>query len=287
MTPEHDTTGAGWNPAAMGARAGIESQLWANRRLLRTFVVRELRARYAGSSLGVFWSVIHPVVVLGLYIVVFSTLVRGGRFEVQGHPVSYAVFLCPALLAWNWFNEAMMGGASAIVGNGGLIKKVVFPSGILPSVPLLAGLVPFVVAFAVFLVFAAFVGAFHWRSLPWLGVALLIQAALMVGPAYLLASVQVFARDTAQLLVALLQFLFWGTPIVYTEEIVVRAFPWAQAWYSINPMAHLVTVYRNAVILREGPPAASAAYLLLLAAALYACGRVVFTRTRRLFPDEV
>ena len=133
----------------------------------------------------------------------------------------------------------------------------------------------------------AFVGVFDWRSLPWLAVALLIQFALMLGPAYLLASVQVFARDTAQLLVALLQFLFWGTPIVYTEEIVVGAFPWAETWYSVNPIAHLVTVYRNAVILQEGPPVVSAAYLLVLAAILYGCGRVVFTRTRRLFPDEV
>ena len=274
-------------PMMVGARAGIERQLWANRRLMHTFVLRDLRARYAGSSLGIFWSIIHPLVVLALYILVFSTLVRGGRFDVQGHPVGYAMFLCPALLGWNWFNESLMGAASSITGNGGLIKKVVFPSGILPMAPLLAGVLPFATAFGFFLVFAAFVQGFHWATLPWLIVCAALQFLLMTGPAYLLASVQVFARDTAQLLVALLQFLFWATPIVYTNEMIAKAYPWAGMWYRINPMAHLVTAYRDAVILHRGPALGSAVYLLVLAAILYAAGRLVFVRTRRLFPDEV
>jgi len=267
-------------PVMVGARAGIE-------RLMHTFVVRDLRARYAGSSLGIFWSIIHPLVVLGLYILVFSTLVRGGRFDVQGHPVGYAMFLCPALLGWNWFNESLLGAASSITGNGSLIKKVVFPSGILPIAPLLAGVLPFLTAFGFFLVFAAIVQGVHWATVPWLLVCAALQFLLMIGPAYLLASVQVFARDTAQLLVALLQFLFWATPIVYTNEMIAKAYPWADRWYNINPMAHLVTAYRDAVILHRGPALSSVVYLLILSTIFYGAGRLVFVRTRRLFPDEV
>ncbi len=274
-------------PVMVGARAGVERQLWANRRLMHTFVVRDLRARYAGSSLGIFWSIIHPLVVLALYILVFSTLVRGGRFDVKGHPVGYALFLCPALLGWNWFNESLLGAATSITGNGSLIKKVVFPSGILPMAPLLAGVLPFLTAFGFFLVFAAFVQGVHWATLPWLLVCAGLQFLLMIGPAYLLASVQVFARDTAQLLVALLQFLFWATPIVYTNEMIVQAHPWADRWYRINPMAHLVTAYRDAVIMHRGPALSSVVYLLILSTIFYGAGRLVFVRTRRLFPDEV
>lgn len=266
---------------------GIARVVAANRRLLRTFVLRDIRARYAGSSLGIFWSVIHPLVLLALYIVVFSTIMRGGRFQVSGHPVGYAMFLVPALLAWNWLSESLTGACNSVVANSGLIKKTVFPAEILPVASIVAGAIPFAAAMAVFFVFAAAIGELHWTALVFVPLVAGLQLLLMTGPAYLLAATQVFARDTVQLLTAAFQFLFWASPIVYPEEVVQKAFPLAEWWFKVNPAAHLVNAYREAVISHRPPSVASVAYLLILSLLMWHAGRTVFLRTRRLFPDEV
>ena len=71
--------------------------------------MRDLRARYVGSALGLFWSIVHPLVILFLYILVFSTLAKDAIATGAGGQVaSYAVYLCPAILAWNWFNESLI-----------------------------------------------------------------------------------------------------------------------------------------------------------------------------------
>lgn len=265
---------------------GFESQVIRHRKLLRSFVARDLRARYAGSSLGIFWSVIHPLIILLLYIVVFSTLARG-KFNIHGRVVGYALYLCPAILAWNWFNESLSGAASSVTNNGSLIKKVVFPSTILPLNPILAGLIPFGVAMLAFFVFAAVVGAFHPVTLLYFPIVVALQFFLTLGPAYLLASLNVFLRDTAQLLVAVLQFLFWGTPIVYPEEAITQAFPWIKPWFAINPVAHLMTAYRDVIIGQRPPSTGAVLYLGAIAIVAYHAGRILFVRGRRHFPDEV
>ncbi len=272
----------------MNAPASVERQLWQKRGLLWTFVGRDLRARYAGSALGIFWSVIHPLIMLGLYILVFSTIVRGGRFQMEGGPVvGYALFLCPALLAWNWLNESLLGACNSITAHAGLIRKVVFPSGILPAAAIVAGAVPFVVAMAVFLVFAAFAGEFHPITLLLLPPLVLLHLFLMAGPAYLFASGQVFLRDTSQFLTAAFQFLFWGTPIVYPREAVTRSLPLLDLWFQVNPVAHLMEAYRQVILVGRPPHPGSIVYLLAVGVVGYHVGRTVFVRARRHFPDEV
>jgi lipopolysaccharide transport system permease protein len=265
----------------------IEREIAANRSLLLSFVARELRARYAGSAMGVFWAVIHPLIMLLLYIAVFSTLTRGATVSVSGHAANYAVFLCPALLAWNWMNESLMGACQSVTGNASLIRRVAFPVGILPVASLVAGLLPFLAAMALFLVFAAMVGAFHPISLVLLPPLILLQAALMTGPAYLLASLNVAVRDTAQILMAGLQVLFWSSPIVYEQKTLEAALPWTRWWFELNPVAHLMAAYRDVIVAHRIPSAGRLLYLLILALILHDAGRRIFQHARRRFADDV
>ncbi len=265
----------------------LESQIISHRRLLRAFVARDLRSRYIGSALGVFWSVIHPLLLLGLYILVFSTIVRGGGFQVHGRVTGYALYLSPAIIIWAWFSESLTTACSAITGNGGLIKKIVFPSAILPLAPVVAGLVPFSVGMCAVLVYAAVTAGLNPFALLWLPVLVALQFAMLTGPAFLLASLNVFIRDTSQVMVAVLQFLFWGTPIVYTPETLTVPFPWTAIWFEINPAAHLMAAYRDVIISGQAPNFGSLAYLSIFAILAYHVGRTVFLRSRRHFADEV
>jgi lipopolysaccharide transport system permease protein len=270
-----------------GQPAMIEREIAANRGLLLSFVVRELRARYAGSAMGVFWAVVHPLILLLLYIAVFSTLTRGATVSVRGHAANYAIFLCPALLAWNWMNESLLGACQSVTGNAALIRRVAFPVGILPAASLVAGLVPFATAMLLFLVFAATVGAFHPVSLLLLPPLALLQIALMMGPAYLLASLNVAVRDTAQILMAGLQVLFWSSPIVYEQQTLESSLPWTRWWFNVNPVAHLMAAYRDVIVAHRIPAAGRLLYLLVLAVILHDAGRRVFQHARRRFADDV
>lgn len=265
----------------------FESQILSNRRLLRAFVARDVRSRYVGSALGVFWSVINPLLILGLYILVFSTIVRGGRFKIEGHVASYALFLCPAIVAWSWLHESLVGACSAITGNGALIKKIVFPSAILPLAPVLSGMIPFAVGMAAVLVYAGLTAGLKPLGLVWLPVVVALQFALLAGPAYLLSALNVFLRDTSQIVGAVIQVLFWGTPIVYTPETLTDPFPWTAVWFEINPAAHLMAAYREVIIIGQAPSLATLAYLSIFSILSYHAGRTVFLRSRRHFADEV
>lgn len=269
-------------------REPLEVELWRHRGLLGLFVRRELRSRFAGSALGLFWSVIQPLLLLALYIVVFSTLVpRSGRLPFRSAPAEYAIFLCPALIAWNWLSECLNGAVHAITSNAAVIRKTVFPVAILPPVSVGASAVAYAVALAAFVAFLIVMGHGWWGLVVWLPFLALLQAALLVGPAYFLATLQVFLRDTAQALFAVLQITFWATPIVYPAEVVVKLLPASEWWYRLNPAARLVDAYRQVFILHTGPDVETVLYLAIWAICSYHAGRSLFQRARGRMADEV
>ncbi|MCX7626341.1 MAG: ABC transporter permease [Candidatus Sumerlaeaceae bacterium] len=269
-------------------RAPIEQEVVIHSRLLALFVRRELKARYAGSLLGIFWSVIHPIIMLSLYIIVFSALVpRSGRLPFRSATAEYAVFLCPALIAWNWFHEALMGACHSVVAHAALIRKTVFPVAILPCVSIAASALGFVVGMMAFLVFLILVGYGNWLVLLWLPILAVLQALLMLGPAFLFATLHVFLRDTAQVVLAALQILFWATPIVYPSEVLTKVSPVFEWWFRINPVARLVDAYRQVIIIRTAPDPEALIYLVIVVILLYHAGRSAFERARTRFVDEV
>ncbi len=270
------------------SREPLEVELWRHRRLLGLFVRRELRSRFAGSALGLLWSVIQPLILLGLYIVVFSTLVpRSGRLPFRSATAEYALFLCPALIAWNWVSECLNSAVHAVTSNAAVIRKTVFPVAILPPVSLGASAVAYAVAMAAFIVFLLVMGHAWWGLLVWLPFLAVLQAALLIGPAYLLATLQVFLRDTAQALFAVLQVIFWATPIVYPAEVVMKLLPASAWWYRLNPAARLVDAYRQVFILHTAPDSETVIYLALWAICSYHAGRSLFQRARGRMADEV
>jgi ABC-type polysaccharide/polyol phosphate export permease len=269
-------------------RIPLERELLQQRRLLSLFVRRELRGRYAGSLLGIFWSVIHPLVMLALYIIVFSTLVpRSGRLPFRSATAEYAVFLCPALIAWNWLHEGILGACGSIVANAPLIRKTVFPVGILPTVSVVASATGFVVAMLAFVIFLAAAGLASWNLLLWLPLLAILQLVFLLGPAYVFATLNVFLRDTNQVLFAVLQVLFWATPIVYPAEVIAKHSAVFEWWYRLNPVARFVDCYRQVIILGKAPDAESLIYLSIVAILLYYGGRTAFERARGRFADEV
>jgi homopolymeric O-antigen transport system permease protein len=250
--------------------------------LLKEMVIRDIRARYAGSSLGLLWAVGQPVLWMLLYNLVFSLILR---VPVEKGFASFAEFLLAGLLPWMAIQEGISRSASALTDNAAMVKKTVFPLETLVLSVVLAAVVNQVIAFAVFAFYVASVGHF---SLPWLALAvpaLLLQTLLTFGIGCLAATVTTFVRDAAQVIGIGLTVVFWATPIVYPMSLVPAGRGWLLAVLRANPVTHLAEWYRAAFTTHTAPGAASVLYLVVFSLFAAISGAALFAKARPHFAD--
>lgn len=272
------------------------AQLPKYRGLIQSLVARELKARYRGSVLGLFWSFGNPLLLLLIYSTVFRYFVPE-RADVR----PYALFLCCGLLPWTWFAASLNESTGALVSGGNLIKKVLFPAEILPIVSVLANMVQFLLGLpilAAFLIYYAqrtpvgqdglpgppLVGL-HAAELVWLPVVVLVQLVLTTGFALLLSALTVHFRDIKDILANLLTFWFFATPIIYPW----RSVPDLKTWLDLNPFTHLAVSYQEILFFPENA-FGHLAWLLALAAGsvvFFLAGYWVFDRLRDSFAEVV
>ena len=255
--------------------------LYRHRALIWSFVKRDLLARYKGSAIGLFWAVIHPLVMLGLYTFVFSSIlkVRVGAEEGTEH---FALYLLCGLLPWNAFADAITRSSGIVVEHSNLIKRVIFPSEILPVYPVIVGIVNELIGFS--LLFIALLVSGHpigpvILALP---AILVLQFVLTTGLAWLVAGTTVFIRDLGQILGLILTLGIFLTPIFYTSSLVPQGL---RPLLNANPMFLLVEAYRSLILRGQFPAWGSMAMLALFALVVNWLGYRVFVRMQPAFAD--
>jgi lipopolysaccharide transport system permease protein len=211
--------------------------------LLRTLVDRDIKLMYKRSSLGVAWTLISPLLQLLVFAFVFKTIIK---MDIP----QYASFVFTGLLAWNWFQNSLFQATGVIISSTPLIRQPGFPSAILPIVVVTTGLIHFVLALPILLVFLWIDGAIATPWIVLLPLIQLLQFSLTVTLAYFLAALNVTFRDTQHTLGVLLQFWFYLTPIFYEAKSIPD-----QYWliYGLNPMVHLVDCYRQILLWGVAP----------------------------------
>ncbi|MDF1839613.1 MAG: ABC transporter permease [Planctomycetota bacterium] len=131
-----------------------------HQRLLKDFVIRDLKARYVGSSMGFFWSVIFPIINLFVYMFVFRIVLNTRWSDSQG-ATEVALVMLAGIVVWTGFAETISRSTNCLVEHANLIKKVVFPSQLLPAYLTISSLVnmaiglPVVVAMIALLTYAS------------------------------------------------------------------------------------------------------------------------------------
>lgn len=262
----------------------MKSRLRHHGFLLTELVKRDFKGRYAGSLLSFLWSFVQPLWLLLLFSFVFSTVMKL-KLAKYGVPTeNFGIFLFCGLLPWMAMQEGLQRSSTAITDNADLVKKLQFPSEILVLSVILGALLHEAIAMGVFVFILIFVDELAWSSLGWLMVAVPLQVGLTLGLGLMLASAQVFFRDTAQIVGMLLTGWFYFTPIVYPLPLVPD---WIRSWIEINPLTSVVELYRTAFLgaeLQLGRQAGGAAVLAVL---LTISGVWVFRRLRPAFVDEV
>jgi lipopolysaccharide transport system permease protein len=256
-------------------------KLYVQRGLIRNFVVRDLRSRYIGSFMGFFWSVIHPIVLLVSYTFVFS-VIFGQRPRPDSGTTSFPLFLFCSILPWLFFQDTLQRSSTVIFDNANLITKTIFPSEILPLTVLLAGLVNHLIGFAILLGVILFTLGKISAFVLVLPLYLLFLIFFTLGLSWLVAGLNVFVRDTSQIISVVLTFWFWFTPIFYAPELFPKRFLFL---VRLNPLAHVVTAYRDCLLRMKMPDLGVLSILAASSLSVFVAGGLFFRHAKREFVD--
>ena len=249
------------------------------RYLIWNFSARDLKSRYVGSMMGLFWSVIHPLVLLAAYSFVFSVVFQVRDFSRDTD--NFPLFVFCGILPWLFFQETVLRCCYSVTEQRHLLRKMVFPSEILPISVTLSNLVTHVLGVLVLLVVLGYLGLLSWTALL-LPVYMILLAIFALGLGWLMAALQVFLKDAAQLLSVALVFWFWLTPIFYSLERVPARF---RPLLLVNPLTYVVEGYRSLLMFQAIPSATHLGALCLLTLVSFLIGGWVFRATKRDFVD--
>ncbi len=291
-------TALGLGGVALDRSAGVLpklQELWQYRELIRNLILRDLRARYKGSTLGYLWTQIAPLGMMMVYVVVFSLLLPNGI-------AMFPVFIIVGLLPWNYTAEAVLNGTRSIIDNAALVKKVYFPREVLPLVAVGSSLLNFILSLPMMLLVIVVVQLttigrlnLSW-SIAYLPVIMALQTIFLAGLALLLGAGAVFFRDVVHLIGIVINIWFFLTPIIYplstiSEGVAARIIRW------INPLASIIEFYREIIygnvvpvglIPTPGVPALSAMLRVgVTGLIVLAIGYWVFQRVSRHFGEEL
>jgi lipopolysaccharide transport system permease protein len=224
----------------------VAGELWQlatrYRYLTLELTKREITERYAGQVFGSLWAVGHPLILMAIYVFVFSYVFRtsfGGTPEL---PRSYTVFLLSGLVPWLAFQEAIAKSPMVVLSNRNLVKQIVFPIEVLPATAALSTIPTAVVSFA----FLAIYSLTTTAVLPWtmllLPVALAAQAAAMAGVAYALSAIGVYFRDLKDFIAVFLSIAIFVHPIIFVPGTLPG---WVEYAFYLSPFSYMIWVYQD------------------------------------------
>ncbi len=251
--------------------------LYRYRELFGSLFRRDLRSKYKGSALGLAWSLAHPLVLMLVYLFVFSVLL-----EIQpANAEHYWLFLLAGLPVWVFFATSVQAAARSLLDNANLIRKVRFPRQLVPLSTVATQLVGFAVMLAIVVVLSlVYVPAA--RDTAWLALPLAaLVVCLVAGLSLVVASLNAIYRDVEHLVAALLLPWFFLTPVLYSLESIpgVSDHPrLVDLVHYGNPLTPAVEAVRAPLYYGQLPTAGDTIYLVVAAALSLALGAFVFSR---------
>jgi lipopolysaccharide transport system permease protein len=253
--------------------------IWEYRELLLFLAWRDLKTRYAQTTIGFAWAIVQPVAMMLLFTLVFSNFAK-----LPSDGVPYPLFVYAALLPWGYFSRSLDKSSFSMVAESNLISKVYFPRIIVPISATLVGLVDFGIAFFLLIVMMAFYGVMpSWEAL-FIPIFLLLIVLTSLAVSLWLAALFVRFRDIAAAMPLVTQIWMFGSPVVYPASLVPEQWKWL---YNLNPMAGVIEGFRWALL--KTPPPALGEMALTVGCVFVSLllGMSYFNRMERKFADVI
>ena len=217
------------------------SFLTSHRSMIRLMAIRTIKYRYAGTLVGILWSFINPLMIILVYWFIFSV---GFKIQPANNVPFVLVFFC-GLLPWLTFSESLNSTTECIVKNPHLVKKIIFPTEILPLINLVASWISHGIMLLILLVIMFFHDfSFSIYNLQFF-YYLLGLSVFCLGLGWVFAALNVYFRDIGQVLAVILNLWFWLTPIVWLPEMIPEKF---RIFMILNPLYYIVEGYKKSFI---------------------------------------
>jgi lipopolysaccharide transport system permease protein len=259
--------------------------LIVQRGLVWQFTERNFHARHKGSYLGLAWAVLNPLLLLGLYFVVFD-LIFGARFGVANEtPVDDTLALLLGMTVFRFFGDVIAESPAIIVGSPNLVKKVVFPVEVLPVANLGACCFNFAISMVLVLLGMCLFGRGMPATTLWMPVIIVPMALLAAGLSWLLAALGVFFRDVSQLTQFLSILLMYLSAVFYPPALAISKAPRIWAVIRFNPVLQIIVMLRNAMLWRQPLNLAHVGWLYVGCGAICMLGYACFALLRYTFAD--
>jgi lipopolysaccharide transport system permease protein len=259
-------------------------EVWRYRELLYFFVWRDIKVRYKQTILGAAWAIIVPF----MDMVVFS-LFFGYLAGMPSDNIPYPIWNFTAQVPWRFFANGVTQASSSLLTGADMIKKIYFPRIVTPTASVLAGIVDFILAFAVLLIMMLIFGFSPTLKIFWIPIYLFIALMTSLGVGLWLSAMNVQFRDIRYTVPFLERMWYFLTPIVYPSSLIIEKIPdnlqGLIVVYYLNPMVSVVDGFRWALLGTDTNPGSmmlvstSSAFLLLLSGAFY------FRRLEKTFAD--
>lgn len=216
------------------------AELVTHRELLYFFVWRDIKVRYRQTVLGLFWVVLQPLLMMGLYSVIFGSIVK---LPQGAHP--YSLFVVTGIIPWTFLSGSLSDAGNSLLANTHLIGKIYFPRLYLPAARILVLLVDFSAATTLLCLVSLVLNPQIVASLAMLPVAMAFCVTLAFGAGALLSALNVKYRDVNYIIPFALQIWMFSTPIIYPVEVIPAKFRWI---VDLNPMTGIVELFRAALL---------------------------------------
>lgn len=241
-----------------------------NAQILKTLVITDIRERYLNSVMGVFWTLISPMILMTVYATVISVL---GGIQ-RGNFFQYSLFLFCGFVPWNAFNGGLCRSTTSLRDKAHMIRKVPFANELLPMALTLSYMVDMVLGLGVVIVVSIFTLGWH-STLFMLPVLFLFQFLWTLGLGFFFSVVHVYFSDMGLLLQLVMGIWLFLTPTFYPPDIVPADWSWLLA---INPMHHFLHAYRETILSGHLPSLKSMLGFMVPSVIVFAVGVTVFKK---------
>jgi len=245
--------------------------------VLENLVFKDFKIRYRNMSLGIFWSLLNPLIMMGVLTFVLKVILKNPT-------PAYPVFLLCGLVPFNFFTLSWSTGTNCLIESAGLVKRVPVPRIVLPVASVLSNCVQLAIQLVILFVFALYFGFGinrYWLLLP---VVWFFEIVFVTGLVMACSALDVYVRDMRYVVESTNVILFWLVPIFYGFEAVPARF---RELYHYNPVAAIVLALRN-ILMHATPPPASLMWKLVASSLLaLAGGYFIFRSLERRFYERL
>ncbi len=243
-------------------------KIFFNRRTLWDMANRQLKAKYSGSKLGIWWAVITPLILAASINFIFTKV-----FKIN--IPNYTLFVLSGIIPWIFLSNTLLEATNSFTIHASILKQAIFPSELVPLSTVLANFLNFLIGFAIILILFIILELKVVMVLLFLIFPLASHFIFIIGLSFLFSCWNIFSRDVSHLLSIGLMIWFWITPVFYSLKML----PFPYRWICLlNPMSYYVILYRQILYKAEIPSLPISGLSFLIALISFFIGYCVFLK---------